>query len=105
MLDAVAHADLVPDGTGLHLVWPDAHHPHAVLWPIPHSAVDLLTTGDLRRIKRCAGCEWLFLDRSKNASRRWCAMTDFGTQSKIRRYVARRASRGASRRDRQLSAE
>jgi CGNR zinc finger len=34
-------------------------------------------------VKRCAGYPWLFLDRSKNASRRWCAMNGCGTQEKI----------------------
>jgi predicted RNA-binding Zn ribbon-like protein len=34
----------------------------------------------------------LFIDRSKNRSRRWCSMEDCGTDQKIRRYLARRAA-------------
>ncbi|WP_414636011.1 CGNR zinc finger domain-containing protein [Actinophytocola sp.] len=48
------------------------------------------TTGPLDRIKTCAGCRFIFVDESKNRSRRWCGMADRGTAAKIRRYVARR---------------
>jgi hypothetical protein len=41
----------------------------AMLWPIAQPALALLTGPDLHRVKRCAGYPWLFLDRSKNASR------------------------------------
>jgi predicted RNA-binding Zn ribbon-like protein len=34
----------------------------------------------------------LFIDKSKNRSRRWCSMEDCGTDQKIRRYLARRAA-------------
>ncbi|MFS0885996.1 CGNR zinc finger domain-containing protein [Aeromicrobium sp. 179-A 4D2 NHS] len=47
----------------------------------------------LGRVKRCGRCPWLFVDRSKNASRRWCDMNDCGRAEKIERYVARRAER------------
>jgi predicted RNA-binding Zn ribbon-like protein len=63
------------------------------LWPVVHAAVGLLASGDLKRIKRCAGCRWLFYDESKNRSRRWCSMEECGTQEKMRRYIARRAAR------------
>jgi predicted RNA-binding Zn ribbon-like protein len=95
VIDAVAHAELVPvDGTH-EWNWPDNDRPHAMLWPIAHAAADLLTAAELGRLKRCAGCPWLFLDQSKNASRRWCAMNDCGTNAKMRRYVARRAAKRA----------
>jgi predicted RNA-binding Zn ribbon-like protein len=63
------------------------------LWPVAAAAHQLLTAPDLRRLKRCAGCPWLFLDSSKNGSRRWCSMDDCGTHAKIQRYVTRRAAR------------
>lgn len=91
--DAVAHASLSETHK---LTWPDADEPHAMLWPVAHAAAELLTSQDIHRVKRCAGCPWLFLDRSRNGSRRWCAMNDCGTHEKIRRYVARRAARRAS---------
>ena len=66
----------------------------APLWPVADAAHQLLRSADdLHRLKRCAGCPWLFLDRSRNGSRRWCAMGDCGTHEKIRRYVTKRAQR------------
>jgi predicted RNA-binding Zn ribbon-like protein len=69
----------------------------APLWPVADAAHRLLRDADdLRRLKRCAGCPWLFLDRSRNGSRRWCAMGDCGTHEKIRRYVTKRAQQRTS---------
>lgn len=93
VVDAVAHASLSESHA---LTWPDALEPHAMLWPVAHAAAELLTSQDIHRVKQCAGCPWLFLDRSRNNSRRWCAMNDCGTHEKIRKYVARRAARRTS---------
>jgi predicted RNA-binding Zn ribbon-like protein len=93
--DAISHAEITPT-TGAReyqLAWPHSDDFTAMLWPIAQAALALLTGPDLDRVKRCAGCPWLFLDQSRNASRRWCAMNDCGTEEKIRRYVARRAER------------
>lgn len=61
---------------------------------LAHAAVDLVRTVDLGHVRVCpvaeGGCGWLFLDRSRNGSRRWCAMADCGTQAKSRRLTARR---------------
>lgn len=91
---AVTRAELTRSGDHFHLSWPSHEYDLAsLLDPITFAAVDLLTTPDVVRVKQCAGCPWLFLDHSKNGSRRWCAMNDCGTHEKIRRYVARRATR------------
>ncbi|MET0425489.1 MAG: CGNR zinc finger domain-containing protein, partial [Actinoplanes sp.] len=56
--------------------------------------VDLVRHADRRRLRACpldeGGCGWLFLDRSRNGSRRWCSMDDCGTQVKSRRLTERR---------------
>lgn len=81
---------------GEHFAWgwqPDIQHLEQPLWPVAHSAIELLTTGDLRRIKVCEnpyGCGWLFYDGSKNGSRRWCSMEGCGSQVKMRRLYAKR---------------
>ena len=89
LVTALERADLAP---GPLLSWPftDVESP---LDPVAAAAFDLLTGPDVSHLKRCAGCPWLFLDRSKNASRRWCSMQDCGTHEKIQRYVSRRAAR------------
>jgi len=63
----------------------------SVLWPIARSAAELLTSGDLSRLRICASpdCDWLFLDQSKNHRRRWCDMKICGNRVKARRHYAR----------------
>jgi predicted RNA-binding Zn ribbon-like protein len=60
------------------------------------AAVDLVRTVELRQLRACpvddGGCGFLFLDRSRNGSRRWCSMEDCGTRAKIRNLSARRRS-------------
>jgi predicted RNA-binding Zn ribbon-like protein len=63
----------------------------------------LLQFEDLTRLRECAdsGCGWLFLDRSKNASRRWCSSGDCGNRARVRRHYRRSENadaRGAARR-------
>jgi hypothetical protein len=64
------------------------------------AAVDLVRTADLTQLRACplpeGGCGWLFLDLSRNRSRRWCAMEDCGTQAKSRRLTDRRRSTRAT---------
>lgn len=64
-----------------------------ILWPVLKSAADLLTSPEIRRVKECAddrGCGFLFLDRSKNLSRRWCSMKSCGNRAKVLMYNRRR---------------
>lgn len=90
--DAVGHAQL-ERGSAFAWTWRDDHTLARPLWPVVHAAVELLTGGALDRIKGCGGCRFLFIDESKNRSRRWCSMDDCGTAEKIRRYVAARRTR------------
>ena len=77
--------------------WPEHHPPDLdrVLWPAVLSAAELLISGELDRVRECEGerCAWLFLDRSKNRSRRWCDMTVCGNRTKARRHYARSKQR------------
>lgn len=92
--DALARARLAPMGDGrFGWEWRQGEDLDGVLWPVAHSAVGLLTGGPLDRLKHCVGCWWLFLDGSRNKSRRWCTMEDCGTHEKMRRYVERRSAR------------
>jgi predicted RNA-binding Zn ribbon-like protein len=64
----------------------------APLWPVARSAADLLTGPHLARVHRCAepDCGWMFLDTSKNGSRRWCSMAGCGSRAKARQYYRRK---------------
>jgi predicted RNA-binding Zn ribbon-like protein len=91
--EAVSHAVLAQSGGAFEWRWEQGDDLAGVLWLVAHSATELLVSGPLGRVKGCAGCNWLFVDESKNKSRRWCAMEECGTHAKMRRYVARRASK------------
>lgn len=60
----------------------------SVLWPIVHSAAELITSEQLKRVGKCCDeeCGWLFFDTSKNRSRRWCSMDSCGNVAKVRRH-------------------
>jgi predicted RNA-binding Zn ribbon-like protein len=63
----------------------------ALLAPALWSAGDLLTGPQLSRVRECANdkCLWLFLDESKNGTRRWCSMSACGNRAKAHRHYAR----------------
>jgi predicted RNA-binding Zn ribbon-like protein len=66
-------------------------HPHLPVWLIAQAAAGLLTSADTDRIHQCksATCRWLFLDMSRNHSRRWCDMKLCGNRMKARRFQRR----------------
>jgi predicted RNA-binding Zn ribbon-like protein len=64
-------------------------------WPLASvawSAADLIASDQVHRVRQCADatCGWLFVDTSKNHSRRWCSMGDCGSQAKAKRYYQRK---------------
>ncbi len=96
---ALADATLTRTGPALgamHWSWPPAAALSDPLRPVVHAAVELLTEGPLDRLKTCGNCRWLFLDRSRNHSRRWCSMDECGIQMKHARFVEKRRRSGAA---------
>jgi predicted RNA-binding Zn ribbon-like protein len=64
-----------------------------MLWPVIASAIELLTSDRIALLRRCAECDWLFLDESKNGLRRWCKSA-CGNRARARQlYQRRRAAR------------
>jgi len=63
-----------------------------MLNPVVRSAAELLVSDEARKVKECGdkACRWLFLDSSRNQSRRWCAMKDCGNRAKARRFYKRK---------------
>jgi predicted RNA-binding Zn ribbon-like protein len=61
------------------------------LWMLAQAASDLLFSSDAELVKDCGDptCRWLFLDVSKNHTRRWCDMKTCGNRMKARRHHAR----------------
>jgi predicted RNA-binding Zn ribbon-like protein len=86
-------------GTRWHWVWSTDDSVRMPNWIILADAVDLLTGIDQAHLRTCAGdgCGWLFVDSSKNHSRRWCSMRGCGNRSKTQRhYQRRRVARGSA---------
>jgi predicted RNA-binding Zn ribbon-like protein len=65
-----------------------------ILFPILLSAAELLASDRLGRIRECASsdCTWLFVDESRNRSRRWCDMSSCGNRMKARLHYQRAKS-------------
>ena len=95
--DAARHGRLVPGVGGFAWDFDEADSLDRPWWPVAVSAMELLTHGPLDRIKQCPtdeGCSWLFIDATKNHSRRWCSMDDCGSRIKARRQTDRRRAAG-----------
>ncbi len=90
---ALARLRLVEDEPGFRWDWEEDDALDRVLWPVVRSAAELLTSDQLDRVRECAAedCAWLFIDGSKNRSRRWCDMAVCGNRSKVRRFRERRS--------------
>jgi len=96
---AMSHACIVRVEEENHFRWDwsaksDADRLERINWLIVRSAADLLTSDKLHDVRACSAedCRWLFLDISKNHSRRWCDMETCGNQAKARRHYRRKKS-------------
>ena len=70
------------------------------VWKLAQAISELMTSTMLDRLRACGSetCQWLFLDTSKNHTRRWCDMKICGNRMKARRFHARRQSEGSTAR-------
>lgn len=68
-------------------------NPSLPTWMLSQAIAELLLSDRLTRIKTCDvdTCRWLFLDTSKNHTRRWCNMKVCGNRMKARRFQARQS--------------
>lgn len=69
--------------------------PDLPLWILSEAVADVLLCDKMARVRTCDvhTCRWLFLDTSKNHTRRWCNMKVCGNRMKARRFQqARRES-------------
>jgi predicted RNA-binding Zn ribbon-like protein len=65
--------------------------PDGPLRQVVDGAVALISSADIYNVRECSEktCRWLFLDRSRNHSRRWCDMQVCGNRFKAKRFYAR----------------
>jgi predicted RNA-binding Zn ribbon-like protein len=84
---------LTPSG---ELRWQASDPASAVLALLARDALELVTSPEFARVRRCAGahCGALFLDTSRPGTRRWCSMEICGNQAKKSTYRAKEPARG-----------
>lgn len=66
-----------------------------VWWAVVKSAEEVLTTPQLQLVRQCPACHWLFIDKSKNRSRKWCNMATCGDLNKVRQFHERKKQSNA----------
>jgi predicted RNA-binding Zn ribbon-like protein len=78
----------------LHLTGPDAPLVDRIGTEIALGLADLVRAGELRRLRRCEGedCSAVFVDLSRNRSRRFCDTGNCGNRAHVAAYRARRAA-------------
>ena len=89
--EARNHQRLAWSGTRLAWEWPSSEcGPDLPVWILSLSTARLLTSDQMPLLRACEkpDCRWLFLDTSKNHSRRWCDMKICGNRMKARRFKA-----------------
>lgn len=61
------------------------------VWLLAESAGELMMSEAVEQVRACDAdtCRWLFLDTSRNHTRRWCDMRVCGNRMKARRFQAR----------------
>src|SRR5262249_14842050 len=91
--NAMLHSRIISNHSAFHRTWiNEKNNLEAPLWPIARSAAELLLDSDLKHVRLCRGnhCTWLFLDLSKNHSRRWCEMSVCGNRQKSRKHYRKK---------------
>lgn len=82
-------------GSGYKWRWTDAAGLDAVTARVAVSAAELLVGQHLHRVRECEGrnCGWLFLDTTRNATRRWCSSEECGSLARVTRFRAKRKTK------------
>lgn len=93
---ALQHANLRMEA-GMPARWvvdPDRAGSALIQHRLAIAASELLTQPVLSNVRECCACSWLFLDVSRNKSRRWCSMATCGNRVKAQRhYLASRSGK------------
>lgn len=98
---AIARRQIVVRGGSARWAWDEDGELELVLWPVLLSMAEVLAEA-AEALRECPGdgtCGWLFIDGTKNRSRRWCSMATCGNRAKARRHyrgTSRVPSRGST---------
>ena len=91
---ALSHQRLVREEDRYAFGWRDDDALESILWPVAKSTAELLTSEEAKLVRQCEAfatkdCAWLFIDETRNRSRRWCSMASCGNRAKARRHYQR----------------
>ena len=91
--ESMSHLQVAASAEGFAWGWTESPESlDEMLWPVVRSAGELLTSEKLDRVSQCSddrGCGYLFVDTSRNHSRRWCSMESCGNRAKAQRHYKR----------------
>lgn len=92
--EAAGHLRVAPlPGRAARWGWSDEPgRMDVILWHVVWAAAQLLVSDEAAQVRICAAdnCRWMYVDRSRNGLRRWCAMETCGTAEKSRRRREKR---------------
>jgi len=87
---SLAHIGFENTPAGLQQTWfSEPDELIAPLWKVMRSAYEILMSPEIKYVKECSACGWLFLDKSKSHNRRWCNPLECGSIDKATRYYYR----------------
>jgi predicted RNA-binding Zn ribbon-like protein len=90
LLKCLSRLRLTADNKGFSQSWELTPGESMIIFvPVIYSAYELLLSDRLSRIKECPNCGWLFLDTTKNGTRRWCSMSTCGSIVKAKEWYHR----------------
>jgi predicted RNA-binding Zn ribbon-like protein len=88
--EAIRNSQISPSDGGFSWSWQEEEDPSdRILWMLVRETANLITSEEIERVGECAddrGCGYLFIDTSRNHSRRWCSMEDCGNRAKAQRH-------------------
>jgi predicted RNA-binding Zn ribbon-like protein len=94
---ALRKSQISPSDQGFSWSWQEAEDPaDRILWTLVREAANLITSEQIKRVGECAddrGCGYLFIDTSRNHSRRWCSMEDCGNRAKAQRHYQKKSKK------------
>lgn len=99
-LDAERHGHHIVNGDHLEWVFDESKDLERIIWPVAREAARFLSEGAMSRVRECASetCKWLFIDTTKNGSRRFCNASTCGNETRVRRFRARQRSTAGNER-------
>ena len=92
LAESHVHRLIVREGEGFAARFVPGDNLALPIWRLCESAATLLLSPERTYVRECPSheCGWLFLDTTKNHSRRWCDSADCGNRARVQAYARRK---------------